>query len=65
MAKRKRGALEFDMRPIVETMGLGKVIEKLGKDELLEELLARLSPAKRRKLQRRLNAETEEKGSKD
>jgi hypothetical protein len=65
MARNKRGGLEFDLRPIVETMGMGKVIEKLGEDEVLEELLARLSPAKRRKLQRRLNAESDEKGSKD
>jgi hypothetical protein len=48
MAK-KRG-LEFNLRPIVETMGMRKVIDKLGRKEVINELAASLPPAKRREL---------------
>jgi len=65
MAKTKRGGPEFDLRPIVETMGLRKVIEKLGKKEVIEELFANLTPAKRRELQHLLSAASEAKGKKD
>jgi hypothetical protein len=64
MAKTNRGGPEFDLQPIVETMGLRKVIEKLGKEEVIEELLASLTPAKLRELQLLLSAESEAKGKK-
>ncbi len=66
MARTKRQELYFDLRPIVEEMGLDKVIEQLGKKKLLEgmaidDILANLSPTKRRELQRRLSAEAASK----
>jgi hypothetical protein len=68
MAKRKRGGLEFNLRPIIETMGMRKVIEQLGEKELVEamgidRILANLTPAQRRELERRVTGESERKGS--
>jgi hypothetical protein len=77
MAKTRRGGPEFDLRPIVETMGWAKVIEKLGTKQLIDQLdkkqmieamgidaiLANLTAAQRRELLRRLSAESEGKGS--
>jgi hypothetical protein len=65
MAKTRRGELDFDLRPIIEEMGWARIIEKLGKKELIEEipiddLVANLSPAKRKELRRRLSAESKE-----
>jgi hypothetical protein len=61
-AKNKREKFELDIRPSVEFLGLEKVIDQIGKKQLLEQLdvddiLANLTPAKRRELQRRLAAE--------
>jgi hypothetical protein len=63
MAQSKRGGLEFDLQPIVEAMGMRKVIEKLGEKQLVEEIgidriLANLTPAQRRELRRRFDAES-------
>ncbi len=68
MAKRKRGGLEFNLRPIIESMGMRKIIEQLGEKQLVEEIgidrfLANLTPAQRRELERRVAAESERKGS--
>jgi len=71
MAKNKREKFELDIRPSVEFLGLEKVIDQIGKKRVLDQIgkkrvleeldvddiLANLSPAKRRELQRRLQAE--------
>lgn len=71
MAKSKREKLVFDVRPWVENLGLAGLIEQIGKKQVIEEIgkkevleqldvddiLANLTPAKRRELQRRLQAE--------
>jgi hypothetical protein len=67
MAKTKRGGLDFDLQPIVEAMGMHKVIEKLGERQLVEEIgidriLANLTPAQRRELRRRFDAESKSDG---
>jgi hypothetical protein len=68
MAKRKRAGLEFNLRPIIESMGMRKIIEQLGEKQLVEEMgidriLANLTPAQRRELERRVAAESERKGT--
>jgi hypothetical protein len=65
MAKTRRAELDFDFRHIIEDMGWPKIIERLGEKELVQEIgidrfLANLSPAERKQLVRRLNAETKE-----
>ena len=68
MARTARKGLKIDLRPAIETLGLDFVIEQIGRDRLiealgekdvikhigLERILANLSPAERRELQRRL-----------
>ena len=71
MAKRKREKLVFDFRPWIEELGVEGVIDQIGEKRVLDhigkkrvlerldvdDILANLSPAKRRELQRRLQAE--------
>jgi hypothetical protein len=63
MAKSKRGGLEFNLRPIVETMGMSKVIEQLGREKVLNELAATLPRAKRRELFKLFGEEPEKEES--
>jgi hypothetical protein len=71
MARSKREKFRMDIRPAVETIGLGEAIEQIGEKQIIEQIgkkkvlaqldvediLANLPPAKRRELQRRLQAE--------
>lgn len=59
MAKSRGHKLEFNIRPVIESMGLAEAIRQIGTDELLEQLdvddiLAHLPRAKREELKRRL-----------
>jgi hypothetical protein len=77
MVRRTSKGLTIDLRPAIESLGLGQVIEQVGTKRVIEEigskrfieeigskrlfeeidledLLANLSPAKRRELKRRL-----------
>ena len=63
MARRKGQDVPFDVRAVVDTVGLAEAIRQIGKKEVVEELdvddiLAGLSRAKRRELERRLKAES-------
>jgi hypothetical protein len=65
VAKAKGSELDFDMRPMVKHFGWKRLIEKLGKKELVREIgiddfLANLSPAERKRLIQRLNTEPRE-----
>ncbi len=72
MARAKRQTWKGDLRPVVDLVGLDSLIEQIGKKEIIEqmgkkhvleqmnvhEILENLPPAKRRALQKRLNAES-------
>jgi hypothetical protein len=59
MGKSAHRELDFDIRPVVKSMGLDKVIRQIGEEELLHKLLgqsdvdkilANMTPAKRQQL---------------
>jgi hypothetical protein len=59
MARATGKRLVLDLRPAIESLGLDRVIEQVGKKRLLEhfaveDILANLSPAQREELKRRL-----------
>jgi hypothetical protein len=71
MAQKKGKNLTWDIRSIVETLGVAEVLRQVGKDEIIRHItpkaflqergisrfLAELTKAQRRELQRRLNEE--------
>src|SRR5439155_26792221 len=72
MARASRRKLEFDIRPVVEYMGLEEVIRQIGREAVIEQIgkkkvleqfevddiLTSLPPAKRQQLMRRLQEES-------
>jgi hypothetical protein len=69
MAKSRRGGPKMDLDAVVDFVGgLDNMIKNLGERQLLEQMgidriLANLSPAQRRELERRVAADSERKGS--
>jgi hypothetical protein len=63
MAKTKQRGLDFDIQVLVDTLGLDKVIEQIGKKDDLQQMDVRdiledLAPAKRPELLRLSSSET-------
>ena len=73
MTRKRTQGFDWDIRPVVESMGLDEVIRQIGKDEVIrqigakqiltrlgtEEFLADLPASKRRELKRLLTKETD------